>query len=63
MNSAFVSGHRYRLDLRVGLEINFGFSDGVEINLFFVWEIEVDLVHFVFMYGSKLTWLKCGHRD
>ena len=52
INSVFVSGHRNWLDIRDrnGLD----FSDGVEINLFFVCGIEIDLF---LVWVSKLMFL------
>ena len=47
-----MSGHRNRLDVRVGIEIDLILVMGVEINLVFAFEIEIDLV---LAAGSNLT--------
>ena len=44
VKSVFVAGQRNRFGIRVGIEVDSLISDGVEIELVFECEIEIDLI-------------------
>ena len=50
INSIFVSGHRNRLDIKVGIEIDWISVMGSRLTWFLC-------------AGSKLTWFFCGNRN
>ena len=53
-----MSGHRNRLDIRVGIEIDLVSVNRVEINLVPVWEIEIALV--LFSVGIEIDFFVRG---
>ena len=56
-NWVLASGHRNRLDIIRGIEIDLMPVMGSNITCFFMCEIEIDLV---LASGSKLTFFSCG---